>query len=73
MYKEGLDNYLNVTVAQVQTLTAQLGEVQIRVREIQADVSLVRALGGGWTVQRLPSEKETLQFAESDYGVATSK
>jgi outer membrane protein, multidrug efflux system len=73
LYKQGLDNYLSVTVAQVQALTAQLSEVQIRVREIQAAVSLVRALGGGWTVQQLPSEKETLQFTESDYGVATGK
>ena len=69
LYKDGLDNYLSVSVAQVQALTAQLSEVQIRVRQIEAAVSLVRALGGGWTAQQLPTEKETLQFTESDYGV----
>jgi outer membrane protein, multidrug efflux system len=72
LYKDGLDNYLSVSVAQVQTLAAQLTEVQIRVREIQAAVSLLRALGGGWTVQGLPDEKQTLRFSESDYGVPPS-
>lgn len=69
LYKDGLDNYLSVSVAQVQALAAQLSEVQIRVRRIQGAVSLIRALGGGWTVQQLPEEQETLQFTQSDYGV----
>ena len=69
LYKDGLDNYLSVAVAQVQSLAAQLTEVQIRVRQVQADVSLIRALGGGWTVKALPDERQTLQFTESDYGV----
>ena len=43
-------------------------EVQIRIRQIQAAVSLIRALGGGWTVQALPDEKQTLQFTQADYG-----
>ena len=69
LYKDGLDNYLSVSAAQVQALAAQLAEVQIRVRQVQAAVSLIRALGGGWTVQQLPTEKDTLQFTESDYDV----
>src|SRR5271154_3354062 len=48
LYKDGLDNYLSVAVAQVQALAAQLTEVQIQIRQIQAAVSLIRALGGGW-------------------------
>ena len=70
LYKDGLDNYLSVSVAQVQALAAQLTEVQIRVRQIQAAVSLIRALGGGWTVKELPDEKQTLQFTEADYGAS---
>jgi multidrug efflux system outer membrane protein len=73
LYKDGLDNYLSVAVAQVQALASQLTEVQIRMRQIQAAVSLIRALGGGWTVQVLPAEKQTLQFTESDYGVPANK
>jgi multidrug efflux system outer membrane protein len=73
LYKDGLDNYLNVSVAQIKALATQLTEVQLRVRQSQAAVSLIRALGGGWTVQALPDEKQTLQFTESDYGVPATK
>ena len=73
LYKDGLDNYLSVSVAQVQALAAQLTEVKIRIRQVQSAVSLIRALGGGWTVQGLPDEKQTLQFTESDYGVSANK
>ena len=73
LYKDGLDSYLNVAVAQVQSLATQLAEVQIQVRQIQAAVYLIRALGGGWTVQELPGEKQTLQFTEADYAVSDKK
>jgi outer membrane protein TolC len=69
LYKGGLDNYLSVSVAQVQALAAQLSDVQIRMRQIQASVSLIRALGGGWTLRALPDEKQTLNLSESDHGV----
>jgi NodT family efflux transporter outer membrane factor (OMF) lipoprotein len=73
LYKDGLDSYLNVAVAQVQSLATQLAGVQIRVRQIQAAVSLIRALGGGWTVQELPDEKQTLRFTAADYAVSDEK
>ena len=73
LYKDGLDNYLSVSVAQVQALASQLTEVQIRVRQIQAAVSLIRALGGGWTVQVLPNEKQTLPFGPLDYGASAKE
>jgi multidrug efflux system outer membrane protein len=61
LYRDGLDNYLSVSVAQVQALAAELVEVQLRVRQVQASVSLIRSLGGGWSVQRLPSESIVIQ------------
>jgi multidrug efflux system outer membrane protein len=73
LYKDGLDNYLSVSVAQVQALAAELTDVQIRTRQIQAAVSLIRALGGGWTAQELPDEKQTLQFTQADYGTSAKK
>ncbi len=73
LYEDGLDNYLSVSVAQVQALATQLTDVQIRVRQVQSAVSLIRALGGGWTVQGLPDEKQTLQFTQSDYGVPATR
>jgi outer membrane protein TolC len=50
---------LSVSVAQVQALAARTTEVQIETRQGQAAVSLIRALGGGWTAQVLPDEKQT--------------
>ena len=73
LYEDGLDNYLSVSVAQVQALAAQTAEVQLLARQMQAAVSLIRALGGGWTEQALRNEKQTLQFTESDYGVPATK
>jgi len=70
LYEAGLDNYLSVAVAQVQTLAAQTTEVQLLTRQIQGAVSLIRALGGGWTLQALPDEKHALPFGPFDYGVS---
>jgi outer membrane protein TolC len=46
----------------VQALAAELVEVQLRVRQVQASVSLIRALGGGWSVQRLVPENKVAKF-----------
>jgi outer membrane protein, multidrug efflux system len=73
LYDDGLDNYLSVAVAQVQALAAQTSEVQLLTRQMQAAVSLIRALGGGWTAQVLPDEKQTLPFGPFDYGGAAKK
>ena len=73
LYQDGLDNYLSVAVAQVTALAEQTAEVQLQSRQMQASVSLIRALGGGWTVQALPTEKQTLPFGPLDYGVADKK
>jgi multidrug efflux system outer membrane protein len=73
LYEDGLDTYLSVTVAQVQALAAQTAEVQVLTRQMQAAVSLIRALGGGWNVQVLPSEKQTLPFGPFEYGAFPKK
>jgi multidrug efflux system outer membrane protein len=70
LYQDGLDNYLSVAVAQVTALAAQTAEVQLLSRQMQGSVSLIRALGGGWTVRALPSENQTLPFGPFDYGAA---
>ena len=62
LYRDGLDNYLSVSVAQVQALAAELVEVQLRARQVQASVSLIRALGGGWSVQHLVPENKVAKF-----------
>ncbi len=62
LYKGGLDNYLNAVVAQVTALTAEITEIGINTRRLQATVSLISALGGGWTTHYLPTPDETLPF-----------
>jgi outer membrane protein, multidrug efflux system len=63
LYTSGLDNYLNVTVAQIAALNAELAAVQVHARRLQAAVELVGALGGGWTSKDLPTPKETVPFS----------
>jgi multidrug efflux system outer membrane protein len=62
LYTNGLDNYLNVTVAQVAALSSELATVQVKSRQLQATVGLIGALGGGWSTADLPTEKQTIPF-----------
>jgi NodT family efflux transporter outer membrane factor (OMF) lipoprotein len=47
-YKAGTVSYLNVITAQTTLLSAQRSELDIRGRQMTANVTLIRALGGGW-------------------------
>ncbi len=62
LYTGGLDNYLDVTVSQIAALTAEIAEVEVRTRRLQAAVGLVRALGGGWNGRDLPTRDPPLPF-----------
>ena len=62
LYTGGLTNYLDAVVAQVTALTARITEVQVETARLQAAVSLVRAVGGGWSTADLPSENGVLPF-----------
>jgi multidrug efflux system outer membrane protein len=63
LYTGGLDNYLNVTVAQIAALTAQIADVQVETRRLQTAVALVGALGGGWASSDLPNDDQTVPFS----------
>jgi len=73
LYQEGLDNFLSVSVSQVQALATRTVEIQIRTRQIQAAVALIRALGGGWRASDLPGEPQTLPFGPLDHQVSHAK
>jgi NodT family efflux transporter outer membrane factor (OMF) lipoprotein len=52
-FKTGIDSYLNVITAQAALLSNRETEVQLQLRQMIASVSLVKAVGGGWTNTQL--------------------
>jgi hypothetical protein len=58
-----------VSIAQVAQLAARTSEVQTQLRQMQAAVSLILAIGGGRSELKLPTENQTLHFGPFDYGV----
>jgi outer membrane protein, multidrug efflux system len=67
LYIGGLTNYLDVVVAQETALNARTLEIQVQISRLQAAVTLIRALGGGWSAADLPTENEVLPFGPLDY------
>jgi hypothetical protein len=57
-YTTGLDPYLNVFSAQSTLLTNQQAVITGRVQQMTSSVQLIEALGGGWNVNQLLSERE---------------
>jgi len=55
-YKGGVDNYLQVIIAQTSALANERNEADIQRRRMDASVLLIKALGGGWSVTELPKE-----------------
>ncbi|BCS52029.1 efflux transporter outer membrane subunit [Geobacter sp. SVR] len=56
-YKAGVVAYLNVISAQTAELTNRTTAIQIQGRRMAAAVSLIKALGGGWTADSLEEGK----------------
>jgi NodT family efflux transporter outer membrane factor (OMF) lipoprotein len=61
-YRDGATNYLEVVTAQTAALQAEQTGLALQTRRQQAAVNLVRALGGGWSTNDLPSLTETAQL-----------
>jgi NodT family efflux transporter outer membrane factor (OMF) lipoprotein len=53
-FQTGIDSYLNVVTAQTAFLASRESQVQVELRRMLSSVSLVLALGGGWTTAQLP-------------------
>jgi NodT family efflux transporter outer membrane factor (OMF) lipoprotein len=53
-YTGGVDNYLQVIIAQTSALTNERNEADILRRRMDASVLLIKAVGGGWNVSELP-------------------
>jgi len=57
-YRTGLDPYLNVFTAQTTLLANQQTVITLRVQQMSSSVQLIEALGGGWNVSELPTERQ---------------
>ncbi len=53
-YVGGLDTYLQVVTAQTTALNNERNDIDIMRRQMDASVLLIKALGGGWDVTKLP-------------------
>ena len=66
LYIGGIGTYLEVVIAQETALTADLTQAQTRTLQLQTTINLIGALGGGWTTENLPGEKDVLPFNPAD-------
>ncbi|HKT34500.1 MAG TPA: TolC family protein, partial [Nitrospira sp.] len=67
LYQGGLASSLELIYAQVQTLTARIESVQIKAELLRSTVGLLRALGGGWTREQLPTDDQIQPFGTFQY------
>lgn len=56
-YKVGATSYLDVVQAQTVALQAQSGVLSLGTQQLRASVQLIRALGGGWSRDRVAADK----------------
>ncbi|MFT8421495.1 MAG: efflux transporter outer membrane subunit [Gluconacetobacter sp.] len=67
LYKGGVSAYLDAIIAQEAALEAQIAQVQVETRYFQAEIGLIRALGGGWNDRLLPTPDQTMTFSVLQY------
>ena len=67
LYQGGLASSLELIYAQVATLTARIDSVVIKADLLRSSVGLIRALGGGWNRQQLPTDEQIQPFGTFQY------
>ena len=65
LYKQGVDDYLQVITTQAILLTDQITAVNIRTQRMTTSVLLVEALGGGWDRSAMPGRHEVADVPEA--------
>ena len=60
-YKNGIDPYIDVVIAQTTLLANQQSLTTLQVQEMAASVQLIEALGGGWDRSQLPAPVRVTQ------------
>src|SRR6202012_3860060 len=53
-YRDGVDTYLQVVTSETTALQNERNDIELRRREMDASVLLVKAVGGGWDASQLP-------------------
>lgn len=53
-YQDGVDTYLQVVTSETTALQNERNDIELRRREMDASVLLVKAVGGGWDTSQLP-------------------
>ena len=66
-FRNGVDSYVNVITAENAFLTAREAELQVQTAPIDASVTLINDLGGGWTTSQL-GETERMAKHPKDAG-----
>ena len=66
LYVGGLNNYLDVVVAQETALLTAIAAAQAKTSQLQATANLILAVGGGWSKADLPTERGVLPFEPLD-------
>ncbi len=53
-YAGGVDTYLQVVTSQTTALANERTDIDILRRRLEANVLLIKAIGGGWDISNLP-------------------
>ena len=67
LYQGGLASSLELIYAQVQTLLARIDLVLIKADMLRSTVALLRAFGGGWNRNQLPTDEQIQPFGTFQY------
>ncbi len=70
LYLLGAKNYLEPLVDQATALSAEEQEINIKEALLQSSVNLIRALGGGWTIDELPKRPKVLVLTATNPRIA---
>jgi NodT family efflux transporter outer membrane factor (OMF) lipoprotein len=60
-YRDGIDPYIDVVIAETTLLGNQQSLANLRVQEMTASVQLIESLGGGWDRSQLPTPAQVTE------------